>query len=81
MRKWLSPPSPCIGSMMIPATRSGYLAKAASISWQARASSASMSFAMPPSRSNSIAGLYARGQSNLGNRAILSGIVFVRLIV
>ncbi len=55
--------------------------KAASISARHCCSRAATSLAMPPSWSNSMAGVETRGQSNLGNRATLRGSVFVRLMV
>ena len=78
-RKWLSPPSPWIGSRMRAATSSGWSARACVIWRTARSSSAAVRATDSAVSGNVSFGFTTRGQSNFGKYIVLRGsVVFVR---
>ena len=76
-RKWLSPPSAWIGSMMMAAMSSGLSAKAWRVWSRARSSAAFTSVSTSEVTGKRSLGLSIRGQRNFGKKSVLMGSVLV----
>ena len=77
-RKWWSPPSAWMGSMMMAAMSSGLSSKAFFTCSIARCSAAATSFSTSAVTGKRSLGFSTRGQRNLGKRSVFLGSVLVR---